>query len=123
MPASSRRSRRWRAPRACPLTSLPFVQLALLLAICGAIARNPRCLFSAMAQALAKRLFRERVAGLMAGQGIDVFTALGQLTASGEFVERQVMVDELDELLLRFRASYGAGFEPAGVSVSAEETT
>ncbi len=107
-----------KTPRACPLTSLSFEQLGLLLHLCGAIARNPRCLFSAMAQALAKRLFRERVTALMAAQRINVFTALGQLTASGEFVERQVMVDGLDELLTRFRACYGDDFTPTEPSAA-----
>jgi hypothetical protein len=100
-------------PRACPLTALPFTQLALLLRICGAIAGSPRCLFSMMAQELSKRLFRERLLASMASQGTDVFTALGTLMRTGEFVEKEVLAAALDALLGRFRAVYGPGFAPA----------
>jgi hypothetical protein len=99
------------APAACQVKVVPEAQRPLLDRICAALGSSPRLVFALSSYRTMKRLFRERMEGVMKARNIPAYAALPIVAKDGEYVDRQALVGELDVLLEGFRAVH-PGFQP-----------
>jgi hypothetical protein len=99
------------APPACQVKTVPPPQQPLLDRICDAIGSSPRLVFAISSYRTMKRLFRERMEGVMKAHNIPAYAALPLVAKDGEYVDRGALVAELDAMLAQFREIH-AGFTP-----------
>jgi hypothetical protein len=99
------------APSACKVTGVPEPQRVILDRICAAIGSSPHLVFALSSYRTMKRLFRERMESVMKARNIPAYAALPILAKDGEYIERPVLIAELEVLLDAFRVMY-TGFLP-----------